>query len=545
MQTPEKLTLSQTTQFHSHGFYQSQSILSSGGQGLLVVLMTFMLLLAFQTSAIAGLSTLEQLRVGDQPNKTRVVFDLTEIPDYTIQTLSSPNRLIIDFEKTQNGLSFSKKFLKDPRLFSINVKNTARQTRIILALHKSLDYNQFVLGKNKRGHKRLVVDLRELKPVKKTVKTPLAIAQNKSSKQPLVAKNTAKIAEKATKPIKTVKVAKHSKPVTVAKTAQGSKQTSVLKSVKQTVMPKSESIKVTDLIKQTIPSEHKIVVAIDAGHGGKDPGAIGRNGLYEKTVTLQVAKRLQKLIEKTPNMRAVMIRDRDVFVPLKDRIKIAKQHKADIFLSIHADAFRDSRVKGGSVYVLSQNGASSTMAQLMAQRENQSLQAIDLSGFENDVAYALSDMSREANIRVSRKLAKNVVRSMNRSVEMHKETVQSANFAVLKTIDMPAMLIETAFLSNPDEERKLKNPRFQQKVAKAIVGGLNEFVVAYSDQPRWGEKLYVRYKVKSGDTLSEIAEEHGVSVAELKKINRIRNANQLYKGKVMKIPVSDRYLAKL
>jgi len=258
-----------------------------------------------------------------------------------------------------------------------------------------------------------------------------------------------------------------------------------------------------------------------------------------------VAKRLKALIEKSPNMRAVMIRDRDIFVPLKERVRIAKQHRADIFLSIHADAFRDSRVKGGTVYVLSQRGASSAMAQLIAQRENRSLQAVDLSGFENDVAYALSDMSREANVRVSRKLAKNVLRSMNGSVEMHKETVQSANFAVLKTLDMPALLIETAFLSNPEEERKLKDPRFQQKVAKAIVGGLNEFVVAYSDQPRWGEKLYVRYRVQSGDTLSEIAEAHNVSVAELKKINGIRNANQLYKGKVMKIPVSERRLAQL
>lgn len=516
MLTPEKLTSSATIEIleqrlDKHHIMSSKPLSSI----LFFIMFAVTLLFVLQTSAFAGLSKLEQLRVGDQPNKTRIVFDFNDVPDYTIQTLSSPNRLIIDFDKTQNSLSFRQKFIKDPRLFSIDVKNTAHQTRIVLALHKSLDYNQFILGKNKRGHERLVVDLSEMEPLKKTLPSAKKIAQ--SSKKPV------------TKKAKEINQKKAVKPVTAS----------------QKVNTRSKTIEVTELIKQAVPSQHKIVVAIDAGHGGKDPGAIGNNGLYEKDATLQVAKRLKALIEKSPNMRAVMIRDRDIFVPLKERVRIAKQHRADIFLSIHADAFRDSRVKGGTVYVLSQRGASSAMAQLIAQRENRSLQAVDLSGFENDVAYALSDMSREANVRVSRKLAKNVLRSMNGSVEMHKETVQSANFAVLKTLDMPALLIETAFLSNPEEERKLKDPRFQQKVAKAIVGGLNEFVVAYSDQPRWGEKLYVRYRVQSGDTLSEIAEAHNVSVAELKKINGIRNANQLYKGKVMKIPVSERRLAQL
>lgn len=478
------------------------------GLAVLVVLV----LLTFLAVPANADSVLKQMRVGEQPDKTRIVFDFNDVPAYKIQTLASPNRLVVDFSNTNNKVSFKKRYITDPRLYSINVKNTARKTRVILNLHKSLKFSYFSLGKSNAGFERLVIDLKD---------EDLQVKSNQ------LAKAAPKVNPKT--PSKT-----HTKP-------KSKTQSKVI--AKRATKPKPQSV--YDLIRKTVPNRQQIVVAIDAGHGGKDPGAIGKNGLYEKDATLQIAKRMRVLINKQPNMRAVMIRDKDVFVPLKKRVQIAKRHKADIFVSIHADAFRDSRVKGGSVYVLSERGASSTMAKLIAKRENQSLQAVDLSGFDNDVVYALSDMSREANIRVSRKLAKNVLFSMNQNVEMHKQYVQSANFAVLKTIDMPALLIETAFLSNPEEEKKLRNPRFQSKVAHSIVSGLNEFVLAYSDQPRWGEKLYVRYKVKHGDTLSEIAEEYGVSLRELKRLNEIRNANQLYKGKVVKIPVSEQRLAQI
>ncbi|MEA3404418.1 MAG: N-acetylmuramoyl-L-alanine amidase, partial [Pseudomonadota bacterium] len=266
---------------------------------------------------------------------------------------------------------------------------------------------------------------------------------------------------------------------------------------------------------------------------------------YEKEATLQMSRELKRLIDQQPGMKAVLTRDKDVFIPLHKRVSIAKKHHADIFISVHADAFHDRSVRGGSVYVLSNGGASSVMARLLAKSENASLQDIKLKNHDNDVAFALSDMSRDANIRASKKLAKDVLKEMQKTVKMHKHRVQSANFAVLKSIDMPSMLVETAFISNPKEAKKLINKRFQTKMASSIVRGLQRFVDRNGQKPRWGETLYVQYKVQSGDTLSQIAKNYRVSTQVLKKLNGIKNANQLYVGKKIRIPLTEQVVAGL
>lgn len=474
-----------------------------------------MLLALISASSYAKSTELASMRVAEQATKTRVVFDFSQLPNYKIQTLASPNRLVIDFDKTENLLSFKKKFLRDDaRLFSIQVQNTSQDTRIVLGLHKLLNVKAFTLGKNSSGHERLVVDLLDERVTSQA-------HSNKDS------------AKKVTRTVNPQQAKATSKTITK----------SIVKTEKPPLFANSPPHFEPTPFHNTGVSTKPIVVAIDAGHGGKDSGAIGVGGIYEKHVTLAVAKRLQKLINQQANMRAVMIRDRDVFIPLKERVNLAKHQKADIFISIHADAFHDKRVKGGTVYVLSEKGASSEMAKLIAQSENASLQQVNLGEVDNDVLYALSDMSREANVNVSRKLAKNVLGEMQKTVKMHKASVQSANFAVLKTLDMPALLIETAFISNPTEAKNLQNPKFQEKVASAIAKGLNQFVGTYASKPRWGEQLYVHYRVKSGDTLSEIADQYNVSVADLKRINQIRNPNQLIKGKIVKIPVSESVLA--
>ncbi|MBD3777276.1 MAG: N-acetylmuramoyl-L-alanine amidase, partial [Thiotrichales bacterium] len=170
---------------------------------------------------------------------------------------------------------------------------------------------------------------------------------------------------------------------------------------------------------------------------------------------------------------------------------------------------------------------------------------ISLQGRDNDVAFALSDLSREANIRASRKLAADVIKEMSKSVKMHKHEVQAAEFAVLKSIDMPSLLIETAFISNPHEARKLVDSAFQTKMAGSIARGLRQFVEANGQKPRWGETLYVHYKVQSGDTLSEIASNYNISTQTLKKLNNIQNANQLYVGRKLRIPLSEQVVAGL
>jgi N-acetylmuramoyl-L-alanine amidase len=262
-------------------------------------------------------------------------------------------------------------------------------------------------------------------------------------------------------------------------------------------------------------------------------------------VVLRLAKKLKKYIDAKPGMRAVLTREKDVFIPLHKRVRIAHQKDADIFLSLHADAFPNPKARGGSVYILSTTGASSVMARILAKSENASLQDVKLKGRDADVAFVLSDLTRSANIRASRKLGQVILGEMGKNVHLHKKSVQSANFAVLKSIDMPSLLIETAFISNPGEARKLNSDRFQTQMARSIVSGLDRFVKRNATKPRWGEQLYVHYRVQKGDTLSEIAENYNISTYKLKKINNIQKADRLYVGKKLRIPVSEDVIASL
>ena len=501
---------------------------------LIFGLITVLLLVLSTSNAIAS-SELSAMRIGQDSDKTRVVFDLKGLKEYKVSTLSNPSRLVVDFYKTGNKLSFKRKHITDNRLFKIRVSDSAKRVRVVLDLHKHGEHKVFSLAKNSKGYERLVVDLKDLKKsstvakknTTKSVVKKVAVVKPK----PVVVKKVQKVVKKAVK------------EPTVKQQQILAKLTKVQQDMKSKTHPATQNLLNKD--SSVFARNDDLIVAIDAGHGGKDVGAIGHNNVYEKVATLQMAKELKRLIDRQPGMKGFLTRDKDVFIPLKERVKIAKKHNADIFISVHADAFHDHSVRGGSVYVLSQGGASSVMAKLLAKSENASLQDIKLKGREDDVAFALSDLTREANIRSSRKLAKTVLGEMQKKVKMHKHSVQSAGFAVLRSIDMPSLLIETAFISNPHEARNLMNKKFQTKMAGAIVNGLSRFVDQNAQKPRWGESLYVYYKVQSGDTLSEIAENYQVSVRELKKLNRIRNANELYVGKKMKIPVSEKLVAGL
>ncbi len=221
-----------------------------------------------------------------------------------------------------------------------------------------------------------------------------------------------------------------------------------------------------------------IIVALDPGHGGEDPGAIGPSGLYEKDVVLQIAQQLRKRINAQPNMRAMMTRDGDFFVPLQERVRKARRVQADLFISIHADAFIRPQARGASVFVLSERGATSVEARWMANKEN----AADMVGGVNlvksqDAALkrALLDMSTSAQIRDSLKLGTEVLGHIGKVGRLHKKQVEQAGFAVLKAPDVPSILVETAFISNPDEEKKLRDPRYQAQLVEALVTGINRY----------------------------------------------------------------------
>jgi N-acetylmuramoyl-L-alanine amidase len=221
-----------------------------------------------------------------------------------------------------------------------------------------------------------------------------------------------------------------------------------------------------------------VTIALDAGHGGEDPGAVGRRGTKEKDVVLRIARELKRRIDATSNMRAFLTRDGDYFVPLSRRVRRARQVQADLFVSIHADAWVSPTARGASVFALSERGASSAAARYMANKENESdlIGGVEVGNADDLVAQTLLSMSTAAQIKDSRKLGEAVLSQIGRVNQLHKPQVEQANFAVLRAPDVPSILVETAFISNPEEERKLRDPRYQRDVAEAIFKGIQAYL---------------------------------------------------------------------
>lgn len=236
--------------------------------------------------------------------------------------------------------------------------------------------------------------------------------------------------------------------------------------------------KKTPVIKEKPKKKKQVVVAIDAGHGGEDPGAIGKYGTKEKKIVLQIAKKLSKLINADPKMKAYLVRDSDYFIPLNKRVSKARKVKADIFISIHADAFRKRNVSGSSVFALSEKGATSAFAKFIANKENEAdlIGGVSIDDKDPLLAKTLLDLSQSATINDSLKLANFVLKEIKKVNNLHKKYPEQAGFAVLKAPDIPSILIEAAFLSNPQEEKQLKTAKFQNKLAKAIYLGTKEYI---------------------------------------------------------------------
>lgn len=282
--------------------------------------------------------------------------------------------------------------------------------------------------------------------------------------------------------------------------------------------------------------ERELVIAIDAGHGGEDPGASGPSGTREKNITLAVAKQLAELIDAEPGMRAEMVRTGDYFIPLDLRHRKAREAKADLFISIHADAFNKPTASGASVFVMSQRGASSEAARWLAQRENAAdlVGGVSLDDKDNTLAAVLLDLSQSATLKASDDVANNVLSALKRVGKTHKPQVERANFVVLRSPDVPSMLVETAFISNPEEERKLGDPKYRRALADAILTGVRDYFYMQPPPGTWiaangALRRPSEHIVRRGESLSAIAVRHGVSLAQL------RSANPSLKGDVVKV----------
>lgn len=293
-------------------------------------------------------------------------------------------------------------------------------------------------------------------------------------------------------------------------------------------------------VRQTPSGARDLIIAIDAGHGGEDPGAIGRHGTREKTVVLDIARRLAKLVDATPGMKAVLVRNGDYYISLRGRMEVARKERADMFISIHADAFRDKRARGASVYVLSERGASSEAARWLAETENASdlVGGVKLGDKSDLLASVLLDLSQTATISASLKAASQVLEKIDGIARLHKSTVQQAAFIVLKSPDIPSMLVETAFISNPDEEKKLRDDNYQDKLARAVLSGVRSYFV---ENPLPGTLLAQRvnhateHTITRGETLSGIARHYQVSVDVLRAVNGL-DGDFLQVGAVLRIP---------
>lgn len=380
-------------------------------------------LLVAGVSAHAGV-TVQDVRVWAGPDGTRLVFDLSGRARYQLEMLANPDRVVID---VSDATLVSDTTLAAQGFFK-QLRTSALDAntlRLVVDLTQAVQPHAFTVDPSgERGH-RLVLDLKPMNASVTKSEAPRAVTASVPS------------------PVRTV----------------------------------LDDRKARD-----------VVVAIDAGHGGVDPGAIGKAGLREKDVTLAIARQLRDRINAQPGMRAILTRDTDVFIPLRDRIARAQAQRADIFVSVHADAVRDRSVAGSSVYVLSAAGASSEAARLLADREN----AADLLGgveFDNRdpvLRSVLLDLSQGASMTASIDAAHKVLLELDSVGNVRRPQVQHAGFAVLKSPQIPSMLVETAFISNPDEEKKLKNPAHQRKLADAISRGVLRY---FEDNPPPGTRL--------------------------------------------------------
>jgi len=424
--------------------------------------------LAFGASIVA-------VRVWPAADYTRVTVESDAALSARHFMAENPSRLVIDVEGLELSPSLRELVGKvgsdDPYIGRVRVgQNQPRVVRLVLDLKQATAPQVFTLAPVAAYQHRLVFDLyptQERDPL-------LALIREKESAD----QQAAKAVQDALGEF----IGKMDKPVLVAppSSAPSSSPSASAPSAAASEPPAAAASAPTTPPHPAAPGgkmSRLIIVALDPGHGGEDPGAVGPSGLREKDVVLKVALQLRDSLNAVPGMRAMLTRDADFFVPLHERVRKARRVQADLFVSIHADAFLTPQARGASVFVLSQNGASSSAARWMADREN----AADLVGGVNtkakdtSVLRALLDMSTTAQIKDSLKLGGEVLGQIGKVGRLHKPRVEQAGFAVLKAPDIPSILVETAFISNPDEEAKLRDPAYQSQLVQALTAGIKRY----------------------------------------------------------------------
>jgi N-acetylmuramoyl-L-alanine amidase len=470
--------------------------------------------------AQAGTSV-QGVRVWRAPDHTRLVFDLSAEARHELSSAANPERLIIDIGSSR----------VQGRLPPLELAGTPIQRlrsgefrpgdlRIVLDLHTAVEARSFSLPPSGEYGNRLIVDVYPRGQV-----PGAAAGSTGEDVVPALATADAAAAQAGT-----------GRAVRAVDAALGGRSEP---EVREETAPR-------ELPAPEPPRGRDILVAIDAGHGGDDPGAIGPRRVREKDVTLAIARELEKRINQQPGYRASMVRKGDYFIPLKQRRDLARKTGADLFVSIHADAFTHSRARGGSVYALSPRGATSASAAFLAERENGAdlIGGVGLGEKDDLLAGVLTDLSMTATMDASLGAGNRVLSSMGRVAHLHKRQVEQAGFAVLKSPDMPSILVETGFISNPAEAERLGTRSYQRAMANSIFEGLGNYFLN-TPPPDTQVAIMVRngalpaeYIIARGDTLSGIAERYRVSVAEIVRTNRLGDSGGIQAGQRIRIPQS-------
>ncbi|MGZ8904122.1 MAG: N-acetylmuramoyl-L-alanine amidase [Methylobacter sp.] len=426
-------------------------------------------IIGLQLLAVPGYAeriNISALRYWNTPDQTQMLFDVTSSPEHRVFLMNNPARLVIDMRNANVKQALSQPPPSHPLFSQVRVaaKNKT-DVRIVVDLKREISPKTTSLRTNRldgHGH-RLVIELLDKSPNKYAKIDERAEIKSSADKTAVV-----KTAESSNPPVADL----HAKRSKGEETGQPGLNKIAEKPAKdhQEAASKKTPVEPTKVAKR----DKTIVVAVDAGHGGDDPGAHGQNGTEEKKVTLAIAKKLADFINQQPGMKAVMVRKGDYYVDLRKRMQIARAAKADLFISIHADAFHDSTVKGASVFTLSNKGATSEAARWLADSENASdlVGGVSLNDKEDVLASVLLDLSQTATQDASVNVARKVLKNFERLGELHYASVQKAGFLVLKSPDVPSILVETAFISNPSEELKLVNTAHQSKIAGAIFNGV-------------------------------------------------------------------------
>ncbi len=431
-------------------------------------LTTCALLLLLSTTVFAG-STVENVRIWSENDKTRVVLDLSRSVDHSVFTLRNPSRLVIDLNQSRLGKGFAGMPKGTGHVRGIRSGLSADgQLRVVLDLNTAVRSRTFTAGPNATYGDRLVIDLQRegsLEPVKRAA--------------------------------------------------------------------------------EVYRPGRDIIIAIDPGHGGRDPGTSGVRG-HEKDIVLALSKELARKINAEPGMRALLIRDRDVYVGHSKRVAIAHEHNADLFVSIHADGFRDKRASGASVFALNLDRANREARRAMSRlpgEEEVKVGDVVLNDKDKTLAFALYDLSQSAAMSASLEAGEHVRREMSHVAKMHSDSVKEKSLAVLTSAEMPSILVEAGFLTNPAEEKRLRDKRYRNRLTNAILAGVRSYfhrnpppdTQIAMDLKRQPARR-VRHVVARGDTVSEIAERYNVSSADIRRANKLSN-DRIRVGQTLSIPI--------